>query len=273
MVRLAKDSDFDFAKNSWTVCFDDTPEFVDWNFDFNYCPENTVIAEYNGVPASVLQLIPYKINIGGSILNTCYISGVATMPEYRGKGLVRELFDFAVPHMKSLGYDISILIPAVNGMYEKFGYRNACERVLYTANEVDNFKTYTLADNQLIGFISTVYKKAMSEKSFYIERTQLNFRKILTDLLSLSKGKVLISDNGYAFAYPKGEEYEIWEICGDIKVTATPFAAPPVMARIINPKSVGEKLGITLPANDVGALTDKLFTDIIPKGGYINMLL
>lgn len=279
MIRLAEDRDFDFVKNSWTVCFDDSPEFVDWNFEFNYSPENTVIAEADGVPASVMQLVPYKMNLGGASLNIRYISGVATMPEYRGRGLVRSLFDFCIPHMKSLGCDISILVPDVDGMYEKFGYRKICPRTLCCVNTIEGFAAYNTIDDKLISAVTQLYTKEMSNKSVYIERTEQGFRKILTDLLCLSHGSVLINEKdgipvGYAFAYPKDGIYNVCEICGDITLDTKPVTASPVMARIINPEGVAAKLSLELPDLDAGKLTEWIFDRFSSEASaYINLLL
>ena len=279
MVRLAENKDFDFVKKSWTVCFDDSPEFIDWNFEFNYSPKNTVIAEDDGIPASVMQLVPYKMNLGGVSFDVRYISGVATLPEYRGRGLVRRLFDFGIPHMKSLGCDISILVPAVDGMYEKFGYRKICRGMLCDANTANGFAAYNTIDEKLISTVQTLYRKEMTHKSVYIERSTDNFRKILTDLLCLSHGSVLINERdgipvGYAFAYPKDGIYKVCEICGDISLNTKPAAASPVMARIINPESVAAKLSLELPDLDAGALTEWVFDRFDTQSkGYINLLL
>lgn len=298
MIRFADNNDFDFVKKSWAVCFDDPPEFVDWNFASNYSPNNTVIAENKGTPASVMQLMPYVMNISGMQLQTRYISGVATMPQHRGQELVRAMFDFALPQMYEMGALVSILIPAVSGMYEKFGYRKIYERTFYSVTDTDGFEIQRTPSAKLIEVLDKIYRKEMCRKSVFIARSQNDWERILTDLLVLSKGSVLLSrtDNlytGYALVYPKGDVLEATEICGDIDIDISPVTAPPVMARIINAKAVLEKLGsdnlcdfcITdafIPQNninpdsqkrlDISDLTEMIFKDY-PNGTYINLLL
>ncbi len=287
VVRVAENADFEFVKNSWTACFEDTPQFVDWNFEYNYSAENTVIAEKDGIPASAMQLMPYRLKLCGKVIDARYVSGVCTLPEYRGGGLVREMFGFALPKMYDMGADISILIPAVDGMYEKFGYRRIAERRLYEVEDICGFDTAEEISNNLILMLDRVYKKEMSQKSVYVDRCRFDWERILTDLLKLSGGKVLISDGGYALAYPKGEKFEIWEICGDIKLDAKIISAPPVMARIINVKKLntGEAFCVKdkfIPQNNIcingcgreietGELCERIFGSI--GDGYINMLL
>lgn len=262
MARLAKDADFNFVKKSWVECFDDPPEFVNWNFEYNYNAENTVIAEADGEPASVMQLVPYSLRMGDSELKMRYVSGVATMPEYRGKGLVRELFDFGIPMMEKMGCHISMLIPAVEGMYEKFGYRKVCKRFTYTTKSVEGIKAYNRIDDELISVLDRMYMDAMKEKSVYIIRSRENWEKILTDLICLSGGFALINENvGYALAYPKGEEYEVIEAFGETGFDLVCSEIPSIMARIIDKNTFSD---------DVEELFKALTEE---KEAYINLLL
>ena len=262
MVRFARDTDFDFVKKSWEECFDDPVEFVDWNFRENYCPENTIIAEADGNSASVMQLMPYKMMVGEKAADTRYVSGVATMPEYRGRGLVRELFDFGIPAMEDMECDVSILVPAVEGMYEKFGYRKICKRYMYRAENLGDLTLYNKITPELIGILERMYMKAMQEKSVYIMRDYEVWHKILTDLLYLSIGCVaVVEGKGYACAYKNGDRYDIPEMFGDI-ISAEKKEIQPVMARVINPEAFGE------------SEAEKLFAQITAeKDAYINMLL
>lgn len=296
MPRFAGLKDFDFVKNSWLVCFDDTQQFVDWNFEFNYSPQNTVIAETEGVCASVMQLMPYKLRIGDATLDARYVSGVATLPEYRGRGLVRDLFNFGLDAMYDMGAEVSILIPAVEGMYEKFGYRKISDRRFYTIDKKDGFKEIKNLSAELISQLDRIYKKEMKGKAAYIDRSYFDWERILTDLLKLSGGSVLSKEEngvmeGYALAYPKGERLEVCERCGEIALDAQEFFVPPIMARIINAQSFLKKV-ITnmsfcvkdnfIPRNnicvngggeeiDIGVLTEKIFNDL--SDIYINLLL
>ncbi len=233
MVRFATDKDFEFVKHSWSVCFDDTPKFVDWNFEFNYSPQNTIIAESDGLPASAMQIMPYSLNLEGDSLNARYVSGVLTMPEYRMKGLTREMFGFALPKMYELNAQISLLIPAVSGMYEKFGFRTVSKRKSYNADSL-NYRKITEYTPDLVHILDKIYLEEMKGKSIYIKRDKKNWENILTDLLELSKGAVYLSDNGYALTYPKENRLDIWEICGDFPLPEKEEALPPVMARVID---------------------------------------
>lgn len=283
MVRFANDSDFNFVKRAWSVCFEDTERFVDWNFEFNYSPKNTVIAETDGVAAAMLQLIPYTMKLGGNELNARYVSGVATLPEYRGRGLVREMFDFSIPAMRDMGCDMSILIPAVEGMYEKFGYAKVCGRGLYAAEKLGGEKL-SRYDDGLIERLDGIYTAAMSKRCAYISRTKQDWKRIFDDLLTASGGYIVLDDadkpTGYALAYFKDKGYEIGEVFGDIDISCTPVAAPPIMARIINAEKIMRLFSGYLEGRgsgeDIADLCSRLFAGVAAaseKEAYINLLL
>lgn len=292
MVRFANEDDFNFVKNSWSTCFDDSKAFINWNFEYNYSAENTVIAEAEGKSASVMQLMPYAMVVNGKSFSIRYVSGVATMPDYRGRGLVRKLFEFGLPNMYSMGADISILVPAVDGMYEKFGYRKILSRTLFKINDLGEYKRVSEISDELIDRLDSIYKKEVSKKSVYIDRCYGDWVKILTDLIELSKGLVLLSDNGYALVYPKDDGFEMCEGFGDIRLDGEEISFAPVMARIINAKSVAKRLGISNPSvsdeliaennmgsdeakMDIAEFTELVFDKILKDNsdGYINLLL
>ncbi len=295
MVRFARDEDFDFVKTSWEVCFDDTREFVNWNFSKNYSPRNTVISEYANEPASVMQLMPYKLNINSHTFSACYVSGVATLPQFRKMGLVRELFNFALPAMYNMNFDISLLFPAVDGMYEKFGYQKVQSRSFYRTDKLPAGKVITQYSEDLIPLLDRIYKEAMSKKSCYILRCSWDWERILTDCLTLSKGSVVISESlgiadGYAVVYPKDNSYEVVEFCGNIYIDAEEIPQPPVLARVINADKINSVFKNQntsdrfIPQNnshadnttDIAELTKAIFDNAktsIGSDAYINLLL
>ncbi len=257
MARFAREEDFDFVKKLWEVCFDDTPQFVEWNFDKNYSCINTIISDCDGEGASVMQLMPYKMMFGGKEFSVRYVSGVATLPKFRGRGLVRGLFEFGIPQMYDMGCDISILIPAVSGMYEKLGYRTVCRREFYTAYALPNGKVIKEYSKEIIPVLDKIYQNDMEGKSAHIKRCKWDWERILTDLLTLSGGAVVINDDiGYALCYPKDSGYEVAEICGEICIDAKVTEQPPIMARVIN-------------VSRIKANFAPLFDGVATKDGYI----
>ncbi len=66
-----------------------------------------------------LELNEWKCNYGEKILTCAAVGGVAAKPEHRGKGAVKELFNFLFDMNE---YDVSILYPFSEEYYRKLGY-------------------------------------------------------------------------------------------------------------------------------------------------------
>lgn len=228
-------------KRAWQVCFDDPQAFIDWNFEKNFSYRDTLIAESDGVSASNLQLMPHRIRLGRFAYDINYVSGVATLPEFRYRGLVRELFDFAFPVMQKRHQPISLLVPFNYEFYEKFGYKQCYEKVFRHAEHLPEGAYLTAKDLSpvLIARLNGIYVADMECRSGYALRTQLDWQKILEDLLLLSEGRIWLGEQGYALITPREEGgWEIHEVCGNCELAYEEDTKPFAMARIIDPVRV-----------------------------------
>ncbi|WP_053362050.1 GNAT family N-acetyltransferase [Bacillus sp. FJAT-27251] len=72
--------------------------------------------------AAKLHILPLKVWIGSKEWEMGGIAGVATYPEYRRQGHVRELIGEALREMKGRGQSISFLHPFDIGFYRRFGW-------------------------------------------------------------------------------------------------------------------------------------------------------
>ncbi len=246
MVRFAKPEDLEFLKHAWDVCFDDPKDFIDWNFKRNFSFSDTLIAESEGQPASNMQLMPHRIRLRNQEYDINYVSGVATLPEYRMRGLVREMFAFAFLEMCKRNHPISLLVPFKYEFYEKFGYKQCYEKIF---RHTDSLPRHGLLTGEDLGIglirrLDTVYQKAMADKTGYVLRTQETWQRILEDLLFLSKGCILFhqtdgQDDGYALISP-GEKngWEIHELLGPCVLSFSEEKKPFAMARILDVKRI-----------------------------------
>lgn len=232
MVRPAESRDFGFAKHSWTVCFDDEPRFIDWNFEYNYTAADTLIAEAEGEPAAIMQCKPRKVNLNGTAAAAHYISGVATMPEFRRRGLVRKLFEYALPFMYKRGGCVSYLISAVGDMYKKFGYTTVGQRCVYKTDGVG--AEIIRCGGEACAQLSDLYLNRAENCIMYEIRDKRTWDKLLTELLEISGGCILSSPSAYAMAYKSGDEYEVYEQCGSMPIRLEGLESAPIMARITN---------------------------------------
>ncbi|EEL34243.1 Acetyltransferase, GNAT [Bacillus cereus Rock3-28] len=72
--------------------------------------------------AAKLHLIPFHIYIGKETFKMGGVAGVATYPEYRRSGNVKELLQHSLQTMKKDGYTVSMLHPFSVSFYRKYGW-------------------------------------------------------------------------------------------------------------------------------------------------------
>jgi len=139
MIRQAKDTDKEDLMRLWKMCFPQDPDsFITFYFDKVHRNEEVWVYTLNDQIIASLQIIPYKIKKGYTVLEGGYISGVMTHPHHRMKGYMAKLLDASFDVMIKKGYDYAFLIPQEKdliGMYEKYGF-HLCEP---NRQDIENF--------------------------------------------------------------------------------------------------------------------------------------
>ena len=100
------------VKALWQLCFDDNEEFVEMYFRLRYKNEINIAIESGDEIVSALQMIPYPMTFCGKTVQTSYISGACTHPDFRSKGVMRELLSQSFARMLRNEVHFSTLIPA-----------------------------------------------------------------------------------------------------------------------------------------------------------------
>ncbi|OHD77623.1 MAG: hypothetical protein A3J97_10000 [Spirochaetes bacterium RIFOXYC1_FULL_54_7] len=86
----------------------------------------------NGQLRSVMISHEQQMYFDRALVPVAGIGSVATYPEHRRKGYVRELFSVLFPRMRELGQAFSMLFPFSYPYYRSFGYELACLKNQYT---------------------------------------------------------------------------------------------------------------------------------------------
>lgn len=121
MEDFARRGDVPALKKIWDACFGGEPEYRDFYYRVRFRPKETLVWRENGIPVSMMTLMP--LIIAGK--PGAYVYAVATLPEYRGRGLVRKLDAFAEQVVRQNGGQFLTLVPAELSLfpfYEKLGY-------------------------------------------------------------------------------------------------------------------------------------------------------
>lgn len=107
----------------WQLAFGDEDAFTDAFFQNGFAPDRCRCITIDGQIAAAL----YWFETQCSGQTNAYIYGVATHPDFRGRGLCRTLMENAHQHLQSLGYTGVLLVPqdeSLRQMYRHMGYQD-----------------------------------------------------------------------------------------------------------------------------------------------------
>ena len=105
----------------WKLAFGDEDSFIDLFFEKGFAPERCRSLTIEGQTAAAL----YWFDAECQGQRIAYLYGVATHPDYRGRGLCRKLMTDTHNHLLSLGYSGVLLVPqkeSLREMYRNMGY-------------------------------------------------------------------------------------------------------------------------------------------------------
>lgn len=99
------------TRELWRNCFDKSEDFLDIYFDEKYTDESNLTIRHNGSVVAAMQLLPYRFTFYGSVQHVGYVSGLATLPDYRNRGFASNLIHEAHRRLFKQGATLSVLIP------------------------------------------------------------------------------------------------------------------------------------------------------------------
>jgi predicted acetyltransferase len=118
---------------------------IDWN--------NSFIIKEKGKIVSHVGIFPLQVEADGVNLKVGGIGGVATLPDYRGKGYMSELLKYSIEKMKKEGYSLSWLAgDRQRYRYKIFGYEMAGRLVNFTISETSLRKTLDAGEIELVRY-------------------------------------------------------------------------------------------------------------------------
>ena len=106
------------VKSLWKLCFDDSEAFIELYFRLRYNNEVNLAIQSGEEVIAALQMLPYPMTFCNKIVPTSYISGACTHPDYRAKGVMRELLSQSFARMLRNG----VLLLRQNRLYSRFPY-------------------------------------------------------------------------------------------------------------------------------------------------------
>lgn len=169
---------------------------------------------------SSVYLIPYEMRFNGKTIRMAGIGGVATLPEERNKGYIKELFRYCFKEMYKNDQIFSVLYPFSNVYYRQFGYEWCIKNQSITIplksfshfNKAGEVKLYLNNDDK--GIIKEIYNKFIENKNLSIVRNEKQWDKML------NKDPYKTMQYTYIYYNNKGKpmSYIIFETIKDIEL-------------------------------------------------------
>ena len=85
--------------------------------------------------ASQISIYPMQVNLFGQMYKMGGVTGVATYPEYMGRGLMSSLVKFALDDMRKNHQSVSMLVPYMIPFYRKKGWEIVSDKMKYTIKD------------------------------------------------------------------------------------------------------------------------------------------
>ncbi|WP_152657657.1 enhanced intracellular survival protein Eis [Oceanobacillus sp. CFH 90083] len=205
--------------------------------------------------AAKVHLIPLETRIHGQVMKMGGIASVATWPEYRRNGAVRQLLTHAIGEMKKAGCLISYLAPFSVPFYRKFGWEMTINEMQFTIpmEHIPKFKDVTgyvrrmKKDEEAI--LKEVYQAYTEQYTGMLVRDdhwwkyKVFSKEELITVISYDDGG---NADGYLRYKVKGGKVDI-----DEWAAVTPDSKKRLLQFIANHDSMAKEVHMTLPDDDL----------------------
>ena len=167
------------------------------------------------------------MTFGGETVQTSYISGACTHPDFRSKGVMRELLSQSFARMLRNGVHFSTLIPAEPWLFDYYARMGYASVFKYSTKEIvlpEFIPAKEIAVSVVSEFQEEIYSylnKKLSERACCIQHTSEDFQVIMTDL-AISGGYLFVARQeneikGITIIYKGDKHIIINELCAENK--------------------------------------------------------
>jgi GNAT superfamily N-acetyltransferase len=122
-LRMANPCDAEGIKHLWKIAFGDTDDVIDEYLRLFFNGDSSAVYRCGEDVASAAHILRLG-RMAGTDIDCCSLYAVATLPEYKNRGLANKTIGFALEHIKKLGAAV-FLHPASEGLftfYERAGF-------------------------------------------------------------------------------------------------------------------------------------------------------
>ena len=124
VIRYLPDEEKNRTRALWERIFaEDSERFLDYYYHIKTADNEILVLERDGEILSMLQLNPYRLQLGAAQVEAAYVIAVATDSRYRHQGMMARLLKRAMQDRRAKGQPFLFLMPAAEAIYRPFGFR------------------------------------------------------------------------------------------------------------------------------------------------------
>lgn len=218
---MSRQSRKQLSKDIWSIVFGDSLDFTRLYFDKVYRDEDTHLLTLpsQGCALSHVQALNYRWKLGDTLFTAGYISGAATLPAYRGQGLVAHLMKAAHVAMYRRGNLLSFLIPANRDLftfYQTFyGYTSSPASLAPLSciqSDLSNYRPIEEAEEIEAYLRFSRWQCALSRVRMQMPLHGLAQWNVLYQDLLLARGGIYTSGSADYYLHPDGENAGLYVV-------------------------------------------------------------
>lgn len=150
-------------------------------------PEWTLCAFVDGKLATSFANIPFTMQANGRAVQLAGVSGIATQPEHRRRGLLRRIQTQAFGEMHTAGQHVAALWASQAAIYQRYGYAMTTVMRHYAVDTADirfhddvgSGRVRRVDAETAVQTIDGIYARFVADRMCYLVRIEEDWRQVL----------------------------------------------------------------------------------------------
>ncbi len=180
-IRSLTQADKLQAMDIWKSRFHDSPSFVEWFFAERFAPATSFCAEESGRIVSILHGSIMQLRVRGLVLPAMMVSGVATLPGYEGRGIMKHVLSELFLACRKRHIPLAFHKPSHFSIYRTVG-EFPCYDALFHSRDVDPDASVVWDGLPDARELLRIYEQATSHYSGCVIRSLCEMEKRVRDL-------------------------------------------------------------------------------------------
>ena len=180
-IRPLTAEDKQQAKEIWELRFHDSLSFIDWFFSERYAPETSFCAEEDGRIISIAHGSVMQLRVRGVVFPAMMISGVATLPGYEGRGIMKQVLLALFTECRRRNIPLAFHKPSHFSIYRAVG-EFPCYDALFHTREIEPPTPVVWDSLPDASELLRVYESATARYSGCVIRSLSDMEKRIRDL-------------------------------------------------------------------------------------------